>query len=102
MAPAYVVYHELILTNKEYMSCVTSVEPLWLLEFGYIFFEVSPKVQARIINHIDFSLMDPAQLKRSLEEDRVKYQARLQEKKLKKKNNNNSNLSKKFNKRRAF
>lgn len=103
MAPAYVVYHELILTNKEYMSCVTSVDPLWLLEFGYIFFEVSPKVQARITDHIDFSLMDPAQLKRSLEEDRVKYQAKLQEKKLKKKNNNNSSISKsKFNKRRAF
>lgn len=104
MAPTYVVYHELILTNREYMSCVTSVDPLWLLEFGYIFFEVSAKVQARLCGHIDFNLMDPTQLERSLEEDRIKYQAKLQEKKLKRQRNNNSNLitKSKFNKRRAF
>jgi pre-mRNA-splicing factor ATP-dependent RNA helicase DHX38/PRP16 len=25
--PDYVVYHELIMTSKEYMQCVTSVDP---------------------------------------------------------------------------
>jgi pre-mRNA-splicing factor ATP-dependent RNA helicase DHX38/PRP16 len=30
--PDYVVYHELILTNKEYMQCVTAVDPSWLAE----------------------------------------------------------------------
>lgn len=30
--PDYVVYHELILTAKEYMQCVTAVDPSWLVE----------------------------------------------------------------------
>lgn len=30
--PDYVVYHELILTAKEYMQCVTAVDPAWLAE----------------------------------------------------------------------
>ncbi|XP_071736415.1 pre-mRNA-splicing factor ATP-dependent RNA helicase DEAH7-like isoform X2 [Rutidosis leptorrhynchoides] len=38
--PDYVVYHELILTTKEYMQCVTSVEPQWLAELGPMFYSV--------------------------------------------------------------
>lgn len=38
--PDYVVYHELLLTTKEYMQCVTSVEPQWLAELGPMFFSV--------------------------------------------------------------
>ncbi|PRQ39987.1 putative RNA helicase [Rosa chinensis] len=38
--PDYVVYHELILTMKEYMQCATAVEPQWLVELGPIFFSV--------------------------------------------------------------
>uniref|UniRef100_A0A1D1Y1U1 RNA helicase n=1 Tax=Anthurium amnicola TaxID=1678845 RepID=A0A1D1Y1U1_9ARAE len=38
--PDYVVYHELILTAKEYMQCVTAVEPHWLAELGPMFFSV--------------------------------------------------------------
>ncbi|XP_010453356.1 PREDICTED: pre-mRNA-splicing factor ATP-dependent RNA helicase DEAH7 [Camelina sativa] len=38
--PDYVVYHELILTTKEYMQCATSVEPHWLAELGPMFFSV--------------------------------------------------------------
>lgn len=34
LSPDYVVYHELIMTRKEYMSCVTAVEPHWLGEAG--------------------------------------------------------------------
>jgi pre-mRNA-splicing factor ATP-dependent RNA helicase DHX38/PRP16 len=37
--PDYVVYHELILTTKEYMQCATEVEPQWLAE-GPMFFSV--------------------------------------------------------------
>lgn len=39
-APDYVVYHELIMTTKEYMSCVTAVDPKWLAELGPMFFGV--------------------------------------------------------------
>lgn len=39
-APDYVVYHELIMTSKEYMHCVTTVDPYWLAEMGAMFFSV--------------------------------------------------------------
>ncbi|CCH43752.1 Pre-mRNA-splicing factor [Wickerhamomyces ciferrii] len=41
--PQYVVYHELMLTTKEYISTVTAVDPLWLVEFGAVFFAVRDK-----------------------------------------------------------
>ncbi|RYO14134.1 Pre-mRNA-splicing factor ATP-dependent RNA helicase [Alternaria tenuissima] len=41
--PDYVVYHELILTSKEYMSCVTSVDPHWLADMGAVFYSIKEK-----------------------------------------------------------
>lgn len=41
--PSYVVYHELILTSKEYMTQVTSIDPYWLAELGSVFFSVKEK-----------------------------------------------------------
>lgn len=41
--PDYVVYHELILTSKEYMSTVTAVDPHWLAELGGVFYSVKEK-----------------------------------------------------------
>jgi pre-mRNA-splicing factor ATP-dependent RNA helicase DHX38/PRP16 len=38
--PDYVVYHEFILTTKEYMQCVTAVDLQWLVELGPMFFSV--------------------------------------------------------------
>jgi pre-mRNA-splicing factor ATP-dependent RNA helicase DHX38/PRP16 len=38
--PEYVVYHELVMTTKEYMNCVTIVDPYWLAELGPMFFSV--------------------------------------------------------------
>jgi len=38
--PEYIVYHELVMTSKEYMQCVTSVDPEWLAELGPMFFSV--------------------------------------------------------------
>lgn len=38
--PDYVCYHELIMTSKEYMSCVTAVDGQWLAELGPMFFTV--------------------------------------------------------------
>jgi pre-mRNA-splicing factor ATP-dependent RNA helicase DHX38/PRP16 len=32
--PDYVVYHELVMTSKEYMQTVTAVDPEWLAELG--------------------------------------------------------------------
>ena len=38
--PDYIVYHELVYTTKEYMQCVTAVEPEWLAELGPRFFSI--------------------------------------------------------------
>jgi pre-mRNA-splicing factor ATP-dependent RNA helicase DHX38/PRP16 len=45
--PDYVVYHELILTSKEYMSTVTSVDPHWLADLGGVFYSVKEKGYSR-------------------------------------------------------
>jgi pre-mRNA-splicing factor ATP-dependent RNA helicase DHX38/PRP16 len=47
--PDYVVYHELIYTSKEYMQCATSVDPLWLAEYGSVFFSVKESYQSRVL-----------------------------------------------------
>lgn len=41
--PDYVVYHELILTSKAYMSCVTAVDAEWLADLGGVFYSVLRK-----------------------------------------------------------
>lgn len=38
--PEWVVYHELVLTTKEYMREVTTVDPKWLVEFAPAFFKM--------------------------------------------------------------
>ncbi|CAI9106588.1 OLC1v1005778C1 [Oldenlandia corymbosa var. corymbosa] len=38
--PEYVVYHELVLTTKEYMQNVTAVEAQWLADLGPMFFSI--------------------------------------------------------------
>merc|ERR1712088_803404 len=39
----YVVYHELIMTTKEYMHTATAVDAYWLAELGPMFFSVKMK-----------------------------------------------------------
>ncbi|GBP35311.1 Probable pre-mRNA-splicing factor ATP-dependent RNA helicase mog-1 [Eumeta japonica] len=39
-SPDYVVYHELVMTSKEYMQCVTAVDGRWLAELGPMFFSL--------------------------------------------------------------
>ncbi|KIJ60094.1 hypothetical protein HYDPIDRAFT_177540 [Hydnomerulius pinastri MD-312] len=41
--PTYVVYHELILTSKEYMTQVTAIDAYWLAELGSVFYSVKEK-----------------------------------------------------------
>lgn len=40
-AAEYVVYHTLLLTTKEYMHCVTAINPKWLAEAAPTFFKVA-------------------------------------------------------------
>jgi ATP-dependent RNA helicase DHX8/PRP22 len=41
-AAEHVIYHVLVDTSKEYMHCVTSIEPKWLVEAAPTFFRVAP------------------------------------------------------------
>ena len=43
----YIVYHELVMTSKEYMQCVTMVDPLWLAELGPVFYKVKDSARSR-------------------------------------------------------
>ena len=47
--PDYVCYHELIMTTKEYMSCVTAVDGEWLAEMGPMFFTIKESYQTRLL-----------------------------------------------------
>ncbi|KAL3679174.1 hypothetical protein R1sor_022130 [Riccia sorocarpa] len=49
--PDYIVYHELVLTSKEYMQCVTAVEPQWLAELGPMFFSIKDSHTSRLEQH---------------------------------------------------
>uniref|UniRef100_A0A6G1SQ74 RNA helicase n=1 Tax=Aceria tosichella TaxID=561515 RepID=A0A6G1SQ74_9ACAR len=38
--PKYIIYHELIMTTKEYMQCATAVQAEWLAELGPMFYSL--------------------------------------------------------------
>lgn len=58
--PDYIVYHELVMTTKEYMQCVTAVEPRWLADQGPMFFELK-----------EIGGLTDGRKRRKLEEDRM-------------------------------
>lgn len=45
--PDYIVYHELVMTSKEYMQCVTSVDGQWLAELGPMFYSIKDPSKTR-------------------------------------------------------
>ncbi|ESO13044.1 hypothetical protein HELRODRAFT_188082 [Helobdella robusta] len=45
--PDYIVYHELVMTSKEYMQCVTAVDGQWLAELGPMFYSVKDSNKSR-------------------------------------------------------
>ena len=46
--PDYVCYHEVVMTSKEYMSCVTSVDGEWLAELGPMFFSIKESYASQL------------------------------------------------------
>ena len=72
--PDYVVYHELILTSKEYMSCVTAVDAHWLADLGGVFYSVKEKgFSAKGRREIEFSKRE--ELEKGIAADRARQQA---------------------------
>ncbi|GEQ71104.1 hypothetical protein JCM33374_g4785 [Metschnikowia sp. JCM 33374] len=68
LSPQYVVYDELVLTKKEYMQCVTAVEPEWLLKYGYVFYGVSPKVRKELELERGIKILDPSELESQMKQ----------------------------------
>uniref|UniRef100_A0A8C8HRR1 Pre-mRNA-splicing factor ATP-dependent RNA helicase PRP16 n=1 Tax=Oncorhynchus tshawytscha TaxID=74940 RepID=A0A8C8HRR1_ONCTS len=46
----YITYHELVMTTKEYMQCVTAVDGEWLAELGPMFYSVKQAGKSRMEN----------------------------------------------------
>lgn len=42
--PKYIIYHELVMTTKEYMHCATAVQGEWLAELGPMFYSLRTSV----------------------------------------------------------
>lgn len=78
--PDYVVYHELILTSKEYMSCVTSVDPHWLADLGAVFYSIKEKgYSARDKRIMETEFNRKAELEAQMAADQAKEEQRLAE-----------------------
>jgi len=76
--PDYVVYHELILTSKEYMSCVTSVDPHWLADLGAVFYSVKEKgYSARDKRVTEMEFNRKAELEAQFAEDKEREAQRI-------------------------
>lgn len=82
--PDYVVYHELILTSKEYMSTVTSVDPHWLAELGGVFYSVKEKgysAREKRVTEVEFNRK--MEIEAQMAEDKKKEEERLEAEKAK-------------------
>ncbi|KAH8602585.1 putative Pre-mRNA-splicing factor ATP-dependent RNA helicase prp16 [Bisporella sp. PMI_857] len=78
--PDYVVYHELILTSKEYMSTVTSVDPKWLAELGGVFYSVKEKgYSAREKRVIETEYNKKMEIEAKMAEDKLREEKRIEE-----------------------
>jgi pre-mRNA-splicing factor ATP-dependent RNA helicase DHX38/PRP16 len=77
--PDYVVYHELILTSKEYMSTVTAVDPHWLAELGGVFYSVKEKgysAREKRITETEFNRK--MEIEAKMAEDKKREEERIQ------------------------
>jgi pre-mRNA-splicing factor ATP-dependent RNA helicase DHX38/PRP16 len=76
--PDYVVYHELILTSKEYMSCVTSVDPHWLADLGGVFYSLKSKeYSAKDKRVIEGEFNRKMEIEMQMAEDRIREEQRV-------------------------
>ena len=76
--PDYVIYHELILTSKEYMSTVTSVDPHWLADLGGVFYSLKEKGydgRQKRVTELEFSRK--MEIEKEMAEDKAREGERL-------------------------
>lgn len=73
--PDYVVYHELILTSKEYMSVATAVDAHWLADMGGVFYSVKEKGYSATRGKREVEYSKKLELEQAIEVDRRKAKA---------------------------
>uniref|UniRef100_A0A671XT97 RNA helicase n=1 Tax=Sparus aurata TaxID=8175 RepID=A0A671XT97_SPAAU len=54
--PDYIIYHELVMTTKEYMQCVTAVDGEWLAELGPMFYSIKHAGRSRQVRQSNASI----------------------------------------------
>ncbi|CAI6095827.1 unnamed protein product [Clonostachys chloroleuca] len=77
--PDYIVYHELILTSKVYVSTVTAVDPHWLADLGGVFYSIKEKgfsSRDKRITETEFNRK--MEIEAKMEEDRQREEDRKQ------------------------
>ena len=82
--PDYVVYHELVLTSKEYMSTVTAVDPHWLAELGGVFYSVKEKgysSREKRVTEVEFNRK--MEIEAKMAEDKLREKQRLEDENIK-------------------
>ncbi|KAK3726768.1 hypothetical protein QZH41_010426, partial [Actinostola sp. cb2023] len=81
--PDYIVYHELVMTSKEYMQCVTAVDGNWLAELGPMFYAIKESTRSRAENRrrakdemtaMEQELAEASEQIKAREEDRLNKQ----------------------------
>ncbi|KAF8320622.1 pre-mRNA splicing factor [Cantharellus anzutake] len=81
--PTYVIYHELIMTSKEYMTQVTAVDAYWLAELGSVFYSVKEKnFDGRARRNKDREFSKKAELEMEMARQRDELAAKEEEEKL--------------------
>ncbi|ANB15687.1 DEAH-box RNA helicase PRP16 [Sugiyamaella lignohabitans] len=83
--PDYLVYHELILTSKQYMSTVTAVDPRWLAEVGGVFYSIKEKGYSAGNIETEMAFSKQKDLQVQIEKDTELYQSMRERKNTEKK-----------------
>lgn len=60
--PEWVIYHELVLTTKEYMRNVLTLDPKWLVELAVRFFQIELKKSMLFLVSVVVSLTSTSAL----------------------------------------
>lgn len=77
--PDYIVYHELVLTAKVYVSTVTAVDPHWLADLGGVFYSIKEKgYSARHKRITETEFNRKVEIEAKMAEDKRKEDERLQ------------------------
>lgn len=79
--PDYIVYHELVMTTKEYMRCVTAVDAQWLAELAPMFFSLKEDFQSRLKSK-KMEKKQKEEMEREMEEEKQRKQEEQKDKRL--------------------